>query len=89
MVGYQFYTPKFYCILDKIDNYILWLFYFSLQLSLKEKTDHLDKLKEQNQQLEHEVRRFQERERHLEKVQILEKKRPWAVSVEIITFKSN
>ncbi|XP_031560445.1 structural maintenance of chromosomes protein 5-like [Actinia tenebrosa] len=49
-----------------------------LELSLKEKTDHLDKLKEQNQQLEHEVRRFQERERHLEKVQILEKKRPWA-----------
>ncbi|KXJ22629.1 structural maintenance of chromosomes protein 5 [Exaiptasia diaphana] len=49
-----------------------------LELTLKGKQEHLERLQEQNGQLEHEVRRFQERERYMEKVQILEKKRPWA-----------
>ena len=51
-----------------------------LKLNFKDKSGHLERLQEQNEQLEHEVHRYQERERYLEKVQILEKKRPWAVS---------
>ncbi|KAK3717890.1 hypothetical protein QZH41_014890, partial [Actinostola sp. cb2023] len=49
-----------------------------LELNFKDKSGHLERLQEQNEQLEHEVHRYQERERYLEKVQILEKKRPWA-----------
>ncbi|KAL9986165.1 hypothetical protein ACROYT_G000260 [Oculina patagonica] len=49
-----------------------------LEVSLRNNKEHLEKLVQQNERLEHEVKRHQERERHLQKVQILEKKRPWA-----------
>ncbi|RMX36642.1 hypothetical protein pdam_00014991 [Pocillopora damicornis] len=50
-----------------------------LEVSLRNDKEHLEKLEQQNERLEHEVKRHQERERHLQKVQILEKKRPWAM----------
>ncbi|XP_020612107.1 structural maintenance of chromosomes protein 5-like [Orbicella faveolata] len=49
-----------------------------LEVSLRNNKEHLEKLEQQNERLEHEVKRHQERERHLQKVQILEKKKPWA-----------
>lgn len=49
--------------------------------SLAEKQEHLEKLEQQNSRLEHEVKRYQEREKHLEKIRVLEKKKPWAVSI--------
>ncbi|XP_048583434.1 structural maintenance of chromosomes protein 5 [Nematostella vectensis] len=49
-----------------------------IELSLQEKNSHLERLQEQNQRLEHEVQRYKERERHMEIVQLLKKKRPWA-----------
>jgi len=49
-----------------------------LEISLRNNREHLEKLEQQNERLEQDVKRHQERERHLKKVQILEKKRPWA-----------
>ncbi|XP_015772407.1 PREDICTED: structural maintenance of chromosomes protein 5-like [Acropora digitifera] len=49
-----------------------------LEVSLRNNREHLEKLEQQNERLEQDVKRYQERERHLKKVQILEKKRPWA-----------
>ncbi|CAB4007950.1 structural maintenance of chromosomes 5-like, partial [Paramuricea clavata] len=49
-----------------------------MEASLTEKQEHLEKLEQQNSRLEHEVKRFQEREKHLEKIRVLEKKKPWA-----------
>lgn len=49
-----------------------------LEVSLRNNKEHLEKLEQQNERLEQDVKRHQERERHLKKVQILEKKRPWA-----------
>lgn len=49
-----------------------------LEVSLRNNKEHLEKLEQQNERLEQDVKRYQERERHLQKVQILEKKRPWA-----------
>ncbi|PFX34941.1 Structural maintenance of chromosomes protein 5 [Stylophora pistillata] len=49
-----------------------------LEVLLRNNKEHLEKLRQQNELLEHEVKRHQERERHLQKVQILEKKKPWA-----------
>ena len=54
-----------------------------LEASLTEKKEHLEKLQQQNSRLEHEVKRFQEREKHLEKIRVLEKKKPWAVYEEL------
>lgn len=65
------------------DNLII--LFLNLQVSLKGKKEHLEKLQQQNSRLEHEVKRYQERERHLEKIKMLEKKKPWAVSVIFIT----
>jgi hypothetical protein len=55
----------------------------NFKASLTEKKEHLEKLEQQNSRLEHEVKRFQEREKHLEKIRVLEKKKPWAVSITI------
>ena len=57
--------------------------FLNFKASLTEKKEHLEKLEQQNSRLEHEVKRFQEREKHLEKIRVLEKKKPWAVSVTI------
>ena len=53
----------------------------NFKASLTEKKEYLEKLQQQNSRLEHEVKRYQEREKHLEKIRVLEKKRPWAVSI--------
>ncbi|XP_028416800.1 structural maintenance of chromosomes protein 5-like [Dendronephthya gigantea] len=49
-----------------------------MEASLTEKKEYLEKLQQQNSRLEHEVKRYQEREKHLEKIRVLEKKKPWA-----------
>lgn len=49
-----------------------------LEVSVRNNKEHLEKLQQQNERLEQDVKRHQEREQHLQKVQILEKKRPWA-----------
>ena len=67
-----------YLMLCLISLYIIYL-----KASLTEKKEHLEKLQQQNSRLEHEVKRFQEREKHLEKIRVLEKKKPWAVSITI------
>jgi benzoyl-CoA reductase/2-hydroxyglutaryl-CoA dehydratase subunit BcrC/BadD/HgdB len=48
---------------------------------LTEKKEHLEKLEQQNSRLEHAVKQYQEREKHLAQIRVLEKKKPWAVSV--------
>ena len=54
-----------------------------MKASLTEKKEHLEKLQQHNSRLEHEVKRYQEREKHLEKIRVLEKKKPWAVNIVI------
>ncbi|XP_046855168.1 structural maintenance of chromosomes protein 5-like [Xenia sp. Carnegie-2017] len=49
-----------------------------MEASLSEKKEHLENLQQQNSRLEHEVKRYKEREKHLEKVRQLQKKKPWA-----------
>ncbi|XP_035667193.1 structural maintenance of chromosomes protein 5-like [Branchiostoma floridae] len=53
-----------------------------LSNKLEEHRTHLERLKERNARLELDVKRYRERERHLAKIQILEKKKPWAQMVE-------
>eukprot|EP01112_Ceratiomyxa_fruticulosa_P017466 TRINITY_DN5447_c0_g1_i1.p1 TRINITY_DN5447_c0_g1~~TRINITY_DN5447_c0_g1_i1.p1 ORF type:complete len:1092 (-),score=307.20 TRINITY_DN5447_c0_g1_i1:64-3339(-) len=48
-----------------------------LNLRLTDQTSILDNLKKQNQALERDVLRFKEREKHLQRKELLEKKKPW------------
>ncbi|XP_071794397.1 structural maintenance of chromosomes protein 5-like isoform X1 [Asterias amurensis] len=48
-----------------------------LLLKQKEESDHLDKLKQKNNRLEADVKRYQERQHHLEVIETLEKKKAW------------
>ena len=41
---------------------------------------HKELIESNNQRLERDVMRYKEREKHQERIQILQKKRPWAVS---------
>eukprot|EP00058_Branchiostoma_floridae_P024315 XP_002609805.1 hypothetical protein BRAFLDRAFT_219461 [Branchiostoma floridae] len=56
-----------------------------LSNKLEEHRTHLERLKERNARLELDVKRYRERERHLAKIQILEKKKPWVVSILIFS----
>ncbi|XP_030832465.1 structural maintenance of chromosomes protein 5 isoform X2 [Strongylocentrotus purpuratus] len=48
-----------------------------LHQHLKDKSDHLEKLKQQNERVERDVRRFKERQKTLETIETLEKKKVW------------
>ncbi|XP_065060120.1 structural maintenance of chromosomes protein 5-like [Rhopilema esculentum] len=50
----------------------------TFESSLKEKSEHKEKLEQKNALLEREVQRFNERQKHLDKINLLEKKKPWA-----------
>ena len=58
------------------------LLFSIFQSSLKEKSEHKEKLEQKNALLEREVQRFHERQKHLDKINLLEKKKPWAVSIQ-------
>ena len=49
-----------------------------LELRRNEKEEARSKLEERNSLLEREVQRYNEREKHMEKIDMLEKKKPWA-----------
>ena len=51
-----------------------------MELAHKNYTDRLEQEMQKNERLEIDVRNFEERRRHLEKVKILQMKRPWVVS---------
>uniref|UniRef100_A0A8C3S8H4 Structural maintenance of chromosomes protein 5 n=1 Tax=Chelydra serpentina TaxID=8475 RepID=A0A8C3S8H4_CHESE len=48
-----------------------------LENSLQEKTNFLEKMKQRNERYKQDVERYYERKRHLDLIEILEKKRPW------------
>uniref|UniRef100_UPI00398F87BA structural maintenance of chromosomes protein 5 isoform X1 n=2 Tax=Pristiophorus japonicus TaxID=55135 RepID=UPI00398F87BA len=48
-----------------------------LENTCKEKTAALEKMKQRNERNEQDVQRYYERQRHLDKIKMLERKRPW------------
>ncbi|XP_074850880.1 structural maintenance of chromosomes protein 5 isoform X4 [Carettochelys insculpta] len=48
-----------------------------LENSLKEKTNILEKMKQRNERYKQDVERYYERKRHLDLIEMLERKRPW------------
>lgn len=48
-----------------------------LENSCKEKSTFLEKLKQRNERCKQDVERYFERERHLDRIKMLERKRPW------------
>ena len=42
--------------------------------------EHKEKLEQKNALLQREVDRYNERQKHLDKIELLERKRPWMVS---------
>ncbi|XP_066460282.1 structural maintenance of chromosomes protein 5 isoform X2 [Eleutherodactylus coqui] len=48
-----------------------------LEDSCKSKEEFLEKLKQRNERYKQDVERYYERKRHLDKIEMLEKKRPW------------
>lgn len=60
------------------DFYCYWC--FSLQNIVKEKANYLEKAKQRNERNKHDVNRYYEMKRHLDMIELLEKKKPWVVS---------
>lgn len=58
----------------------------SLELGFENIQERLDQEKQKNARLEQDVKNFEERERHLSKIQILQMKRPWVVSIHYKLF---
>jgi len=56
------------------------LFLYLLQSEVNQKRTHKEHIETNNQRLERDVNRYKEREKHQEKIELLQKKRPWAVS---------
>ncbi|XP_034629986.1 structural maintenance of chromosomes protein 5 isoform X1 [Trachemys scripta elegans] len=48
-----------------------------LENSLQEKTNFLEKMKQRNERYKQDVERYYERKRHLDLIEMLERKRPW------------
>uniref|UniRef100_A0A8C5WDB0 Structural maintenance of chromosomes protein 5 n=1 Tax=Leptobrachium leishanense TaxID=445787 RepID=A0A8C5WDB0_9ANUR len=48
-----------------------------LENSYKSKEEYLEKLKQRNERYKQDVERYYERKRHLDKIEMLERKRPW------------
>lgn len=53
---------------------------FVHQNIVKEKTSFLEKAKQRNERNKHDVNRYYEKKRHLDMIELLEKKKPWVVS---------
>lgn len=53
---------------------------FSLQNVVKEKASYLEKAKQRNERNKLDVNRYYEKKRHLDMIELLEKKKPWVVS---------
>lgn len=47
---------------------------------MKEKASFLEKAKQRNERNKHDVNRYYEKKRHLDVIELLEKKKPWVVS---------
>lgn len=47
---------------------------------MKEKASYLEKAKQRNERNKHDVNRYYEKKRHLDMIELLEKKKPWVVS---------
>lgn len=47
---------------------------------MKEKASFLEKAKQRNERNKHDVNRYYEKKRHLDIIELLEKKKPWVVS---------
>lgn len=47
---------------------------------MTEKTNYLEKAKQRNERNKHDVNRYYEKKRHLDMIELLEKKKPWVVS---------
>lgn len=54
--------------------------FVSLQNVVKEKASFLEKAKQRNERNKHDVNRYYEKKRHLDVIELLEKKKPWVVS---------
>lgn len=52
----------------------------SPQNTVTEKTKYLEKAKQRNERNKHDVNRYYEKKRHLDMIELLEKKKPWVVS---------
>uniref|UniRef100_A0A6J0U4Y2 Structural maintenance of chromosomes protein 5 n=1 Tax=Pogona vitticeps TaxID=103695 RepID=A0A6J0U4Y2_9SAUR len=50
-----------------------------LENAWKEKSNNLEKMKQKNERYKQDVERYYERKRHLDKIAVLERKRPWVV----------
>lgn len=63
-------------------NLVILINYFvGFQNNVKEKANFLDRAKLRNERNKHDVNRYYEKKRHLDVIELLEKKRPWVVSV--------
>ncbi|XP_063151213.1 structural maintenance of chromosomes protein 5 isoform X2 [Candoia aspera] len=51
-----------------------------LENSCMEKNSNLEKMKQKNERYKQDVERYHERQRHLDSIAILEKKRPWVIA---------
>uniref|UniRef100_A0A8C4WTA5 Structural maintenance of chromosomes protein 5 n=1 Tax=Gopherus evgoodei TaxID=1825980 RepID=A0A8C4WTA5_9SAUR len=51
-----------------------------LENSLQEKTNFLEKMKQRNERYKQDVERYYERKRHLDLIEMLERKRPWVTA---------
>lgn len=47
---------------------------------MKEKASFLEKAKQRNERNKHDVNRYYEKKRHLDVIELLDKKKPWVVS---------
>lgn len=47
---------------------------------MTEKTKYIEKAKQRNERNKHDVNRYYEKKRHLDMIELLEKKKPWVVS---------
>lgn len=53
---------------------------------MKEKASFLEKAKLRNERNKHDVNRYYEKKRHLDVIELLEKKKPWVVSGRNVTL---
>jgi cell division protein FtsB len=59
----------------------------SMEQTLNSLRERLDNLKQRNARLEQDVKNFEEREKHLDKIRIMKMKRPWVVRQYLFIFK--
>lgn len=57
----------------------------NLELGYNNLFQRVEQEVQKNSHLEHEVKNYEERQRHLEKIKLLEMKKPWVVSLMVIS----